>query len=109
MQSHCNMSVVFSANMVKTEYCQVLLTEEKLKAFMYAVKNHYWYQMYMDDLPIWGIVGEMENEGNDLYIWTHKRLDIGFNKDQVSGRAIVGSPCETKARARAARRFRSWM
>jgi hypothetical protein len=21
---------------------------------VYAVKNHYWYQMYIDDLPIWG-------------------------------------------------------
>ena len=30
------------------------MDETKLKAFMYAVKNHYWYQMYVDDLPIWG-------------------------------------------------------
>ena len=42
------------APVAKTEFCQVLLDETKLKAFMYAVKNHYWYQMYVDDLPIWG-------------------------------------------------------
>jgi transmembrane 9 superfamily protein 3 len=35
----------------------VLLDETKLKAFLYAVKNHYWYQMYMDDLPVWGESG----------------------------------------------------
>ena len=39
---------------MKTEYCTDKLTEEKYQAFVYAVKNHYWYQMYIDDLPIWG-------------------------------------------------------
>lgn len=38
----------------KIPYCQVNLNEEKLKAFIYAVRNHYWYQIYIDDLPIWG-------------------------------------------------------
>lgn len=61
----------------------MILTEDKLKAFKYAVKNHYWYQMYLDDLPIWGIVGEMENNGEDLYIWTHKKFEIGHNGDQI--------------------------
>ena len=36
------------------EYFHVTLSEEKYQAFLYAVKNHYWYQMYIDDLPIWG-------------------------------------------------------
>ena len=44
----------FSAPIAKTEFCQVLLDETKLKSFLYAVKNHYWYQMYLDDLPVWG-------------------------------------------------------
>jgi len=38
----------------KTTYCEVQLTKNKYEAFVYAVKNHYWYQMYIDDLPIWG-------------------------------------------------------
>ena len=38
----------------KITYCEVQLTEDKYQAFVYAVKNHYWYQMYIDDLPIWG-------------------------------------------------------
>ncbi len=40
--------------MGKVQYCEVDLKEEKYQAFVYAVKNHYWYQMYIDDLPIWG-------------------------------------------------------
>ena len=35
------------------------LDQEGLAAFRYAVLNHYWYQMYIDDLPIWGIIGEV--------------------------------------------------
>lgn len=38
----------------KTEYCQISLNEGSQKAFIYAIKNQYWYQMYIDDLPIWG-------------------------------------------------------
>lgn len=30
------------------------MTEKNYQALVYAVKNHYWYQMYIDDLPIWG-------------------------------------------------------
>ena len=40
-----------------------------MKTFLYAVKNHYWYQMYLDDLPIWGMVGELaapEPEGSPV-------------------------------------------
>jgi hypothetical protein len=42
------------AEISSTLYCEIQLTQEKLKAFAYAVKNHYWYQMYLDDLPVWG-------------------------------------------------------
>lgn len=73
--------IPISADVAKTEFCQVVLTDDKLKAFKYAVRNHYWYQMYLDDLPIWGIVGEMENAGQDLYLWTHKKFEIGYNVD----------------------------
>ena len=35
-------------------YCEIDLDKEKRDACVYAIKNHYWYQMYIDDLPIWG-------------------------------------------------------
>lgn len=59
----------------------VELTEERVKAFKYAVKNDYWYQMYIDGLPIWGKVGEHEDKR--FYIYTHKKFDIGFNDKQI--------------------------
>jgi len=44
----------FAANKKTTTYCNITLSEDTFQAFVYAVKNHYWYQMYIDDLPIWG-------------------------------------------------------
>ena len=76
--------IEFKADLHKTEYCKIELTDANLKAFLYAVKNHYWYQMYLDDLPIWGIVGEKDEKGDNYYIWTHKKFEIGYNGDRIS-------------------------
>ena len=76
------------------------MNDANLKAFLYAgeksslyirskiycdvsVKNHYWYQMYLDDLPIWGIVGETDEKGENYYIWTHKKFEVGYNGDKI--------------------------
>jgi len=77
------LAIEFRVDTAKTTYCQVNLDPGVLKTFLYAVKNHYWYQMYLDDLPIWGIVGEIEEKGQDFYIWTHKKFEIGWNGDQI--------------------------
>ena len=39
--------------------------------------------MYLDDLPIWGIVGEIDDKADTYYVWTHKKFEIGYNDDQV--------------------------
>jgi len=78
---HSGLNVEFKTNVPKTEYCQVNLDETTLKSFMYAVKNHYWYQMYLDDLPVWGIVGD--SEGGPMHLWTHKKLEIGYNGKHI--------------------------
>lgn len=39
-------------------YCEIEMDKAKQDAFVYAIKNHYWYQMYIDDLPIWGKSGD---------------------------------------------------
>jgi len=77
------LAIEFRVDTAKTTYCQTNLDPGVLKTFLYAVKNHYWYQMYLDDLPIWGIVGEIDEKGEDFYIWTHKKFEIGWNGDQI--------------------------
>ncbi|XP_073252380.1 transmembrane 9 superfamily member 3-like [Porites lutea] len=75
--------IAFKVNVPPVGYCTLDLDQDKHDALLYAVKNHYWYQMYIDDLPIWGIVGEIGESNDEYYIWTHKKLDIGYNGDQI--------------------------
>lgn len=75
----------FSLNtddMSPTEICMIELNEEKVKAFTYAVKNNYWYQMYIDDLPIWGRVGERSDD-KKYSIYTHKKFEVGYNDNRI--------------------------
>eukprot|EP00069_Balaena_mysticetus_P018978 bmy_11835T0 len=73
----------YADDVMPATYCEIDLDKEKRDAFVYAIKNHYWYQMYIDDLPIWGIVGEADENGEDYYLWTYKKLEIGFNGNRI--------------------------
>lgn len=77
------LDIDFKASTAKTKYCEIELTKENFLAFEYAVKNHYWYQMYLDDLPVWGIIGEIDKNDGSLYMWAHKKFDIGFNGKNI--------------------------
>lgn len=79
------LDIQFKADIEKTVYCEKELNDEQYKAFVYAVKNQYWYQMYIDDLPIWGMVGEVDESGSEpVYkLFTHKKLEIGYNDNQI--------------------------
>lgn len=52
-----------------------------------AVREDYYFQMYYDDLPIWGFIGKVEkapgSEEHKYYIFTHVHFDINYNKDKV--------------------------
>ncbi|KAL7732505.1 hypothetical protein ACLKA6_019148 [Drosophila palustris] len=74
---------------------------EILKAFTHAVMNEYWYQMYFDGLPIWGKVGERDENDGKYYIYTHKRFDIGYNGQQIVDITLTtGTREELKADAK---------
>jgi transmembrane 9 superfamily protein 3 len=53
-----NMEFKFRMDQPKTAVCVDPLDERKVKKFTKAIKHHYWYEFFMDDLPIWGFVGE---------------------------------------------------
>jgi len=73
----------FKGNVAKTPYCSVQLDQQSLKAFVYAVKNYYIYQMYLDDFPLWTMVGDIDEDGKTYYLWTHKKLEISYNEDRI--------------------------
>jgi len=78
--------IIFKQNKEKTELCSKQLSQTDALIFKAAVKSQYWYQLFLDDLPVWGMVGEVVPEpgGDDkLYLFTHKKFVIAYNEDRI--------------------------
>jgi hypothetical protein len=68
---------------------KVFVSKFAFKCNVYRyVTHHYWYEFFMDDLPIWGFVGEYvdgersETEAgakpeSQVFIYTHKSFEVG--------------------------------
>ncbi|XWS62825.1 hypothetical protein CRYUN_Cryun06bG0043900 [Craigia yunnanensis] len=74
-------------NVDKSTICKVELDEAKVKQFKDAIENSYWFEFFVDDLPLWGFVGELhldKNSDNGKHVlYTHKNIVIKYNKDQI--------------------------
>jgi transmembrane 9 superfamily protein 3 len=71
------------------------LTESDAEMFALAASNTWVYQMYLDDLPIWGVVGEMiQTKGGDLkpHVYTKRTLQIKYNKDRIVEVDLMADP-----------------
>lgn len=76
-------------------YCTVYLSPEKAEQFKYAIKNLYSYQMYLDDLPIEGLIGEYKHHDADssesYYLYTHREFVIEYNNDRIVAVSVSSS------------------
>ncbi|KAI8091041.1 uncharacterized protein B0P05DRAFT_485514 [Gilbertella persicaria] len=88
-------------------YCTKVLDAKDIDVLRYAVDNQYWYTMFVDDLPVSGIVGRDANEGETerttdphfkaLHVYTHKSFSIQYNNDKIISVSLQhASPVELK-------------
>ncbi|KAI5677942.1 hypothetical protein M9H77_08892 [Catharanthus roseus] len=68
--------------------CKRKLSKKEVAVFRRAVNKDYYFQMYYDDLPIWGLIGRVDREGRaekdyKYYLYKHIHFDILYNKDRV--------------------------
>ncbi len=71
------------------------LSKADAEKFTIAAQNTWVYQMYLDDLPIWGVVGEMiPTEANEVkaHIYTERTLLIKYNKDRIVEVDLISDP-----------------
>ncbi|KAJ0238025.1 hypothetical protein HA466_0245280 [Hirschfeldia incana] len=70
-------------------YCKKKLSREEVEQFRKAVEKDYYFQMYYDDLPIWGFIGKVDKESKSdpsefkYFLYKHIQFEILFNKDRV--------------------------
>ncbi|GAV58446.1 EMP70 domain-containing protein [Cephalotus follicularis] len=78
--------------------CKRKLTKEEVAKFRDAVSKDYYFQMYYDDLPIWGFLGKVDKEGKadpseyKYYLFKHLQFNIFYNKDRVIEITVQSDP-----------------
>lgn len=80
------LDIQFRADIEKKAICTDVLNAQQVRVFTKAVREHYWYEFFVDDLPVWGFVGPPPEESpgdEDVYIWTHKLLRINYNDNRI--------------------------
>ncbi|KAI6674285.1 hypothetical protein NL676_002191 [Syzygium grande] len=68
--------------------CKKTLSKVEVARFRSAIIQDYYFQMYYDDLPIWGFIGKVDKEGRDpseykYLLYKHIIFEIFYNKDRV--------------------------
>ncbi|CAA0189450.1 unnamed protein product [Arabidopsis thaliana] len=80
-------AIKFMKNVERSVICPLELDEAKVKHFKDAIESSYWFEFFMDDLPLWGFVGELHpdknSENGKHVLYTHKNIVVKYNKDQI--------------------------
>lgn len=70
--------------------CEKKLKGAEVSLFRDAVRNDFYFQMYCDDLPVWGFIGKIDEQswtedkqGPKYYLFTHIQFHASFNGDQI--------------------------
>lgn len=79
---HSGHTIQFAGKSFRDGCKTVPLTVEMAEQFTEAIQEEWFYQMYIDDLPIWGMVGEINNEKKPQ-IYTDRKVVISYNKDRI--------------------------
>mmetsp|Transcript_76337 Transcript_76337/g.247202 ORF Transcript_76337/g.247202 Transcript_76337/m.247202 type:complete len:644 (+) Transcript_76337:71-2002(+) len=81
------LSIHFGKERPKSRVCDMVLSAENAKSLASMINDNYWYQLYVDDLPIWAFVGEHSRFGVDV-----GRLAKLVRSSNISSRDAQGAP-----------------
>ena len=93
--------VPFRVDKENESLCVKTLDGRDLRRFRKAVEEDYYFQMYYDDLPIWGFVGKIEKilkpnaPEMRYYLFTHVHFDVAYNGDKVVEINVSTDPLRT--------------
>jgi len=98
--------VRFKAGVQWQSVCRKTLTQDEIKQFIDAIKRHYIFEMFVDDLPVKGFIGEVEktttqfdshvHDESHVYLFTHLDFSIAFNGQSVIAVNLTTDPQQRK-------------
>lgn len=72
--------------------CHKRLTSSEIARFRDTIAQDFYFQMYYDDLPLWGFIGKVEGDYSGqvekhtkYYLFSHLKFDVLYNADRVIG------------------------
>jgi transmembrane 9 superfamily protein 1 len=79
----------FLENFNNKRLCTLELTSDDLNALRLAIEEFYYFEFVVDDIPIRGFVGQVEETNlfphkHHIYIYTHHHFDFHINNNQVT-------------------------
>ena len=81
------MSDLSSLHMARFYFLLSVALSVKFTSFCSTFASTMWAGWILSDVVVLlfllGIVGEIGESNDEYYIWTHKKLDIGYNGDQI--------------------------
>ena len=80
---HAKYELNFKEDKNLVSLCKKTLSIEDVRDFREAVKKDYYFQMYYDDLPIWGFVGKVDEHEMKYLLYTHVHFEVLYNDDRV--------------------------
>ncbi|XP_072306685.1 transmembrane 9 superfamily member 1 [Eucyclogobius newberryi] len=80
--------IQFRENVEKKMLCQLSLSEQQVDQLREAIEELYYFEFVLDDIPIWGFVGYLEESGflphsHKVVLWTHLNFNIEYNGDTI--------------------------
>ncbi|KAK7341996.1 hypothetical protein VNO80_24937 [Phaseolus coccineus] len=79
--------------------CPKKLTIDQIAFFKRAINREFYFQFYLDDLPFWGFIGKLEEDGwtpggggSNYYLFTHVQFHVLYNGNQIIQVNAFGDP-----------------
>ncbi|KAG2260125.1 hypothetical protein Bca52824_079419 [Brassica carinata] len=90
----------FKEDKTDSVLCHKRLTSSEVARFRDTIAQDFYFQMYYDDLPLWGFVGKVERdysvhggeENAKYYLFSHLSFNVLYNADEVIGIQSLSVP-----------------
>ncbi|KAG4967494.1 Transmembrane 9 superfamily member 5 [Glycine soja] len=89
----------FRVDKIDETWCQKKLTIDQIATFKRAINRDFYFQFYLDDLPLWGFIGKLEEDGwtpggggPNYYLFTHVQFDVLYNGNRIIQVNAFGDP-----------------
>lgn len=87
-------AISYGENVENRVLCKKRFGSDELNIFKDAIENSYFFEMYVEDLPMYGFLGDIENEnliqkditgeGDGItYLYPHLEFQLGMNKGKI--------------------------